>query len=249
MPQFKANPANHKRVMPGISAGFAAVLALSSAAGAIDAVAYFELGGVFVANMTGNTVLAAGLAVLGKWPDACRHFGPVLTFLLGVTCARVAIARFVVPSKDHPSDPRIAICLTGSAVLVLLCAPFAGFLHHALPALLAFGVGAQNAVLTRLGSATFNTAFITGDLEKLAESVVQVGTHDAGSDQPRRQARISAAIWLSYFVAAAIGTAASRLLHAGAFLLPALLLFGAAGLLRRKAAEDTVRAADGPSEH
>jgi uncharacterized membrane protein YoaK (UPF0700 family) len=204
-----------------------AILALSSAAGAMDAVAYFELGRTFVANMTGNTVLAAGAMVLGKWAEAGHRLATILAFFLGIAGARVVVARPGPPQRD-PSPRRAAACLLASAGLVMLSAFLTAVLHEALAPLLAFCLGAQNAVLTRLGPVTFNTSFITGDLEKLGEAVAQFGKGDAASGHPGLQAGLAAAIWLSYLFGAAVGVALSRPLHAKALFLPALLLLGAA---------------------
>lgn len=212
---------------------FAVILALSSAAGALDAIGYFELGRIFVANMTGNTVLGAGMMLGGKWAEAGRHLAAVVTFLLGVIAVRFVVAR-VAPSRPGslPARRRIAACLIASAGLVMVGTILAGRLGDALVPLFAFCLGAQNAVLTRWDSATFNTSFITGNLEKLGESVTQLGKPGAApDDKPRFQAAISGAIWLSYFFGAAAGAGLTREFHTNAFILPVLLLVGAAALV------------------
>ena len=108
-----------------------AILALSSAAGAIDAVAYFELGKTFVANMTGNTVLAAGSIMLGNWPEAGHRLATILALFLGIAGARFMVAR---PDsvQRNPSPRRAAVCLLASAGLVILSAFLAGSLRQAL---------------------------------------------------------------------------------------------------------------------
>ena len=48
------------------------------------------MGGVFAANMTGNTVLAGIAAAQGNHVDAWHHFTPLLAFFLGAMLARVS---------------------------------------------------------------------------------------------------------------------------------------------------------------
>jgi uncharacterized membrane protein YoaK (UPF0700 family) len=212
---------------------FVVILALSAAAGTIDAIAYFELGRIFVANMTGNTVLGAGLILAGKWTEAGRHLVTVVTFLLGIIGARSVVARSTPPQPGSlPYRWRVAACLITSAGFVMASTVLASRLHGALVPLLAFCLGAQNTVLTRWGPATFKTSFITGDLEKLGESVAQFGKRRAGPGAtPRFQAAISGAIWLCYFLGAAAGAGLAREFHVNAFSLPALILVGAAALV------------------
>ena len=214
---------------------FTVILALSAAAGALDAIAYFELGRIFVANMTGNTVLGAGLILAGKWGAAGRHLVTVATFVAGVIGARLVVVRLGSrPGDGLPQNRRIAACLASSACLVAAGTILAAALRGALVPMFAFCLGAQNAVLTRWGSATFNTSFITGNLEKLGESVAQFGNQPGGSDDKSRfQAAVSGGIWLSYFLGAAAGGGLSRVFHTNGFLFPALLLVGAAVVVTR----------------
>jgi uncharacterized membrane protein YoaK (UPF0700 family) len=74
-----------RRGSTGVLRGQDAMLtSLSLAAGCVDAVGYLGLGQVFVANMTGNTVLL-GLAIGQADGQAILHAGIALVgFVLGV---------------------------------------------------------------------------------------------------------------------------------------------------------------------
>ena len=56
---------------------------LTIIAGMADAVGYLTMGGVFAANMTGNTVLA-GIAIAGRnFLGAWQYAAPLIAFFLG----------------------------------------------------------------------------------------------------------------------------------------------------------------------
>ena len=64
---------------------------LTIIAGIADAVGYITMGGVFAANMTGNTVLA-GIAVAQRnYTDAWHHLAPLLAFFLGAMLSRLLL--------------------------------------------------------------------------------------------------------------------------------------------------------------
>jgi uncharacterized membrane protein YoaK (UPF0700 family) len=76
---------------------------LSLAAGCVDAVGYLGLGQVFVANMTGNTVLL-GLAIGQANVRGVLHAGTALVgFVLGVAAGRRSLSGM---QNAHPGRPR-----------------------------------------------------------------------------------------------------------------------------------------------
>ncbi len=64
---------------------------LTIIAGISDAVGYITMGGVFAANMTGNTVLAGIALSEGRYPDAGRHLAPLVAFFIGAMLARLLL--------------------------------------------------------------------------------------------------------------------------------------------------------------
>lgn len=139
--------------------------------------AFLQFDQVFVANMTGNTVLFASDLVAVEFPKAVNHLLPVVTFLLGVLAARLAVIQL-----DHPSWPKVGVCLiliSGLWTIVALAIPNLGSI---LIPVLAFTMGAQNATLPRIEKVPVNTAFITGNLEKLGEAIAGVLRKPADRD-------------------------------------------------------------------
>lgn len=67
--------------MPSRSSAY--LLALSLAAGVVDAVSYVGLGKVFTANMTGNTVLLGVALARGTGGDAARAAAALGGFCAG----------------------------------------------------------------------------------------------------------------------------------------------------------------------
>ncbi len=108
---------------PQLQAGLLAIVA-----GLADAVGDVARGGVFAANMTGNTVLAG--SSLGDGPfdlDARRPARPV-TFFLGAMLARLLLRLFHRPARgrDRPLA-RVAPCALRPAPGGMRCAYSAYF--------------------------------------------------------------------------------------------------------------------------
>ncbi len=109
--------------------------------------------------------------------------------------------------------------------------------------LLAAAMGLQTAGLTRIGPLTIHTTFVTGMLNKFAQAASQwiFWVHDQrgenasflsvirnSRDQPGfRNARLMAAIWVSYMTGAVAGTFMASRWSARALYLPVLILVGA----------------------
>ena len=64
---------------------------LTIIAGIADAVGYITMGGVFAANMTGNTVLAGIAAAQRNYTDAWHHLAPLLAFFVGAMLSRLLL--------------------------------------------------------------------------------------------------------------------------------------------------------------
>ncbi len=134
---------------------------LTIVAGMADAVGYVAMGGVFAANMTGNTVLA-GLALgEGHFDLAAKRMAPLATFFLGAMLARLLL-RLV----RRPAIP----LLIEAAVLAV-----AGFLPIGRePALLlvALTMGLQASAITHFAGTAVSTVVVTSTLARIADATL-----------------------------------------------------------------------------
>ncbi len=110
---------------------------LTIIAGIADAVGYITMGGVFAANMTGNTVLAGIALAEGRYPDAGRHLAPLVAFFIGAMLARLLLRLWHRPMIPILLEAAIIGAMgflplaNESAVLVLAFADGpAGLGHH-----------------------------------------------------------------------------------------------------------------------
>ncbi len=71
-----------------ILAAIPLVATLCMTAGAVDVIAYILFGKIFIANMTGNTVLFAASVVLHNWGEAALRIGVVIAFVGGFCLRR-----------------------------------------------------------------------------------------------------------------------------------------------------------------
>jgi len=185
---------------------------LVAIAGYADAIGFLQFR-AFAGQMTGNTILLAISVVEAGWLDAVYYVTVIASFLAGV-----AIAGGLVRSGHAPA---VALCL--AALATAICA-FVTVRWGAL--LLAFAMGSQNAAATRFGDARLNTVFITGDLQRLFETVLdwmwRRRSSSASSAAPPGLG-ILALVWLEYFAGALIGALAHATLSYP-LLIPAVLL-------------------------
>jgi uncharacterized membrane protein YoaK (UPF0700 family) len=198
--------------------GIAVAVLLSASAGGVDIIAYLQFNHVFVANMTGNTVLFASDVVAGEFPEAVNHLLPIVTFLLGVVTARIAVIRL-----DQPSWPQVGVCLIVISALWAVAAVAIPNLGSILIPMLAFTMGAQNATLPQVEKVPVNTAFITGNLEKLGEAIAGLLRKPTDRNE-RLKMWVVGSIWTAYALGAAGGALAALYVGRQSLLLPAGLL-------------------------
>jgi len=140
------------------------LLALTAAAGWIDALSYTALGHVFTANMTGNLVLL-GLA-LGNLQagGAARSAVALGGFAAGALLAS-ALTRDV--AGEWPGRVTAAFGVEAAALVAFTALWWAGAGLDPLIALSAVGMGIQSAAVRRLSVAGVATTFVTGTLTSL----------------------------------------------------------------------------------
>jgi uncharacterized membrane protein YoaK (UPF0700 family) len=178
-------------------------------AGYADAIGFLDFR-AFAGQMTGNTILLAIAAVEADPARIAFYVAVIAAFLAGV-----AVAGSLVRLGLRP-----ALALTLGALALAACA-FAAARWGAL--LLAFAMGAQNAAATRFGAASVNTVFITGDLQRLFERLLDRLWGRKAEQPPQAGLGILALVWVEYFAGALLG-ALAHLALPYPLLVPALLL-------------------------
>lgn len=213
---------------------------LSFAAGCVDAVGYLGLGGVFVANMTGNAVLL-GLALGQAKLQATLHAAIALAgFVAGVAAGRLMVGR----SRER-ADWTTAVTAALVVELVLLAA-FALWwgissvkvepgVEYALISVSALAMGIQSAAIRSLGVASVSTTYVTGTLTSLTMDLTDrlLPTVSSGGDREEkteaskpsmRGLGLPADVLLAYGVGAVAGGAAELRSHLIAVSLPAAVV-------------------------
>ncbi|MGI8911430.1 MAG: YoaK family protein, partial [Rubrobacteraceae bacterium] len=213
---------------------------LSLAAGCVDAVGFLGFGEVFVANMTGNTVLL-GIAIgQGDGQAALRAGTALAGFICGVAAGAVVVGR----KRERGVWPKAVTAALAVELAVLIS--FAGGWLFAgsepsraitllLISLSSLAMGVQSSAVRRLGVPGVATTYITGTLTNLTEGAIDwlrtfrslKTTGGNGEEQPEpaqpsaRGLLLPADVWLAYGAGAVAGGAAQLLWWPMAVLFPA----------------------------
>jgi uncharacterized membrane protein YoaK (UPF0700 family) len=187
-------------------------------AGYADAVGFLAFG-AFAGAMTGNTVLL-GIALAGRDFNAAAQSAIIIAFFLVGVGVSAILAR-KLPLVAIFAIEAIAI-VVAALVGPLVAAP-----------VLAFAMGLQNATMTRFAGASLNTAFLTGNLQKMMQGFL--GRFTGSTQSAKSEAAESAMIvglWAAYLGGVVAGALAHHWLTYP--LLPVVLLLPLA-LIRRPA--------------
>ena len=212
----------------------AMILVLTCAAGLVDAISYLELGHVFTAMMTGNTVLLALAIGQGEVMAALRSTLALTAFSLGAAGGALVLLRGEARG-EWPPIVTITLALEG----VLLGAfgvvwhvegpaPRPDVVVLVLIALSGLAMGVQAAAVRHLGVPGVASTYITGTLTSLmAELVSWMRPRGAASSGEAagaavRHLRLLAAVFLVY----GAGALAGAVLHTRSSTLLAWLPFG-----------------------
>lgn len=201
----------------------AMLLVLTCAAGLVDAISYLELGHVFTAMMTGNTVLLALAIGQGEVIAALRSTLALAAFSVGAAGGALVLQRgrargewpFIVTATLGLE----AVALGVFAVMWHVKGPVArtDVLTLVLIVLSGLAMGIQAAAVRHLGVPGVASTYITGTLTSLmAELVTWLRPRGASSSgEPAngwptgsalRHLRLLAAVFLVYGAGALIGT-------------------------------------------
>ncbi len=195
-------PAPHSASKPVMQASRRKLLivGLAATAGALDSWSYFGLAHIFIANMTGNTVLLGFALASGQWNSAAGTAAAILCYLSGVFLGALLagpIREAVRQAESHAeqqaeaslhSGPtsvlwpaRVNTILLCELVLLVLAAsrelihtPATGSLAaHILIGLGAVAIGLQSAAVLALKLPGVVTTYITGTWTTLATGLAQ----------------------------------------------------------------------------
>ena len=191
----------------------ALLVALTAAAGWVDALSYTALGHVFTANMTGNLVLL-GLALGsvqagGALRSAVALGGFAAGALLGSALTRDA-------AGEWPRRVTIALGVEAAALVAFAALWPAGMRVEVLIAASAVGMGIQSAAVRRLAVAGIATTFVTGTLTSLMAGLAAL--------RPAAGWARQAAVLVALLAGATVGAATLSRLPGAAPFGPAVLV-------------------------
>jgi len=190
---------------------------LAIVAGYADAVGFLVFN-AFAGAMTGNTVLL-GIALAGnQLAAAAESAGIIAAFVVGVAAS--ALLRRYVPLAAL-LGLEAAATVAAALIMPLVAAP-----------LLAFAMGLQNAAMTHFAGTSLNTVFLTGNLQKLVESLLDRDAPRARATSEGTAVALLSRMWVTYLAGVVLGAVAR---HWTAYPLLFAVLPLLAVLLRRTA--------------
>jgi uncharacterized membrane protein YoaK (UPF0700 family) len=168
---------------------------LTVIAGIADAVGYMTMGGVFAANMTGNTVLAGIAAAQRNYTDAWHHLAPLLAFFVGAM-----LSRLLLRLSHKPTAGLLVEAALIAGVGFLPISPEPALL------ILALAMGVQASAITHFAGNAISTVVVTSTLARTADALLdrlwpgEKKTLPAVTNLP-----LLALTWIGYLVGAVAG--------------------------------------------
>ena len=219
--RIRSAPVNSASVtdhpLPHLSTLSTLLLALAGAAGYVDAVGFLAFEHVFVANMTGNSVLLGIAAVEGHTDATLRSLLALAGFMVGATIGTtITDTRKAAGLWPAPVTAAIAI---ESVVLVTVAVAWAAVPHGtgALGGFVlgtAIAMGLQSAAARKLAVAGVSTVVLTSTLTSLVARAVAHIHHRKWSDptpkDPTKGPGILFGVWFAYVIGAGLGAWLAR---------------------------------------
>ncbi len=221
---------------------------LAVVAGWVDATGFVALGGLFVANMSGNMVALGAHFGQGQWHLGWSHLVALPVFAFGIFLGSLWMLR---PGVRRPKRwifvMEAALLVAMAVVLSTNLAPARDSLRFwmtAVPAFLAMGL--QNATMRRVGALTVHTTFMTGMLSLCAVQAAQtwtwwrLRTRGRGALRRQRAWRVlgrqscavqgiqAAGLWLVYTTGALTGSVGLLRVGSISLAVPVVALLGLA---------------------
>jgi len=201
------------------------LLALTGAAGSLDAIGFLALGHVFTANMTGNTVLLGLHVAQEQGAAAVRSLIALLGFGVGLVIGALIVER----SADAAPWPKAVTHALALEVLILAVFTVSSYVTavirevweaQSLIALSAIAMGVQSAAARRLDVPGIATTYLTGTFTSAVTGLVAksrrsprtTATQDAVTSHPWRR---QVALQLLALVVYGLGALIAGLLQGG----------------------------------
>jgi uncharacterized membrane protein YoaK (UPF0700 family) len=149
-------------------------LLLASVAGAVNAISFFALG-THTSHMTGNLANVGEFIANGRWNLAAGAGKLVLAFLLGAITATVLIDQ----SRNRRRGRHAAALMVEAATLGAVGLWASSHPGQPEPTLLwglAYAMGLQNALVTRVSGAVVRTTHMTGVITDIGIQLVKMMT-------------------------------------------------------------------------
>jgi uncharacterized membrane protein YoaK (UPF0700 family) len=153
-------------------------LLLAATGGLLDAVVFLNHGHVFANAMSGNVVFLGIAAVSRDWGQIIPHLVPIGGFLVGVITSKQVRYRL-----NERSVLLIGLAAESLTLFALGWLPV-DFPHMTFTAIIAFVSAFQAASYRHVGSFSYNSTFVTGNLRDTVE-----GISDATSSTADPEAR------------------------------------------------------------
>lgn len=193
---------------------------LAIVTGTFDAISYLGLRRVFVANMTGNTVLLGLHAGQGDWLDALRVAAALAGFTFGIAAGGTLIMRERLRLSTALVAEAIMLALAGVIWLTAGTAPERGPLY-ALILLSSVAMGVQSAAIRSLKVPGVLTTAITNTMAAATLGLLPgLVPNNAGT----RPVKLQAAVVITYMLGAGIGGAARFAWGTNAVVIPLIAI-------------------------
>jgi len=171
------------------------------------------MGGVFAANMTGNTVLAGIAGAEGRYVDSARHLAPLVAFFIGAM-----LARFLLRLWHRQMIP---ILLEAAIIGAMSFLPLA---TESAVLVLAFAMGLQASAITQFGGVSVSTVVVTSTLARTADAALDhLWPAEAAKLPVTATPRLLMLTWLGYLAGAVSGGLLLQVV-AWPLIVPAVLL-------------------------
>lgn len=205
-------------------------LVLTFTAGSVDIVGFLGLYQTFTAHMTGVTVHLGQEISASRWSDAQVLGAVLISFIAGSLLGRILVEAAYRLRFRSPATAALAMEFALIVTVALTGGP-----PRTMVLLLAAAMGAQTAALTRVGSMTVHTTFVTGMLNKLSQllshALMLAYDHNRGHTgrshlrpEVHRQALFMFSIWVCYAAGALTGAAMQPHWKMLSLLVPAALV-------------------------
>lgn len=148
--------------------------ALTWLAGFVDAIGFITLRGIYVANMSGNTVAVAIHSAKRDWAQTFAHACPLLAFVPGLVAGDATVEMCKRAGLRAALAPALVVEAAGLVLFILVAnraipphgvvPEHVGAAYVVLVGLLAFSMGLQNGVVRRFGALKDVHTYVTGTL-------------------------------------------------------------------------------------